>query len=1001
MITGKTAILQILFIFFSLNLFAQEGESLFFNSGKKNLGVITERWTVEEGLPSNRIFKILKDKNGFIWIATDNGLARFDGSNFKIYNSDNQPLFEKNTVRNIFADSSGKIYFTAGTDKFIVLENNSFRLDESSEFDYSATNKIFHTSDGTIWISSFNKGITKLLNGKFEKVDTLDEFGGYEIRSLAEDGNGGIWIVTSEDKVLFYSDNHFVENLPESLYMNSAIKTIFFDSRNRLWLGTQSGIVILEENRSVKIKALRPLDKFIIRKITEDLSGNIWISTYNHGLFLLSGNELIPIGEKLGLNLKAKSGISDILFDNNLVWLGTHEDGVFLLRKSLLEVIGKEEGLESEFVNSFYNDSDGSLLIGTKEGLFRLPPSGKFDEIRKTDYCASNHVYSIDRDSDGNLIVGTRFFGLFVFKKDGVLNYKSDDGLQSNFVRTVFVDEDGTILVGTNSGGITVIENGKFRQIDLRHGLSSNLIAFIYKSKDSKFWIGTSRGGVNIIDGEGRVSVMNRESGLPGDVVSSIHEDDNGVIWLSVNGGGVSRIENGKITNFTQKDGLFSNKLLNIIDDKKGNFWFPTSNGIFSVKREDFEKYRRGKIPKLRYVLFGKAEGMKSERCVGASAQSALLSANGFLFFSTINGAVVIDPTVRFEKKNQLELFIDDVLVNYKSFERSELLSIPPSPERIEFFFNAIDFRNPHDVKLSYKLEGYDKDWLNARNESRASYLHIPYGEYSFKVRAVSSGNFTEPKTAEIKINILPHIWETLWFQALSALLLIGLIVLATKYFYALKYKRQLQIIELERALEKERSRISKDMHDEVGANLTKMSLLSEIAKNKLANPADAKKYLNQITSAGVEVASSLDELVWAVNPKNDKLEKLIFYIIQYVENYLSLTDFKFSFKFPEEIPDKFVSAEIRHNIFSVIKEAMNNSVKYSEAERIYLEFKFGGEKLEVIFNDDGKGIDFNKVGEFSNGLSNMKHRIDDINGAFKIYNRSGKGVEIYISVNL
>ncbi|NOX17125.1 MAG: hypothetical protein GXO87_02455 [Chlorobi bacterium] len=965
------------------------------------MGLITEKWTVEEGLPSNRIFKILKDENGFIWFATDNGLVRFDGLNFKIYNSDNQPLFKKNLIRNFFADSQGRILFTAGTDKFIILENESFRYDENSTFDYSSINKSFITSDGTIWLSSFNKGILKYSNGQFTNLDTLDEFGGYEMRAVSEDRNGGIWIVTTDNKILFYSNNRFIEALPESLCSNLILKTIFFDSKNRLWIGTQSGIVIVENNRFVNNKSLNALDKFIIRKIIEDREGNIWISTYNNGLFVLSGNTLIPLSKELGLNIKGSSGISDVFINDGLIWLGTYDDGALLLRKSFLNVIGKEDGLNSEFVNSFYNDSDGSVLIGTKEGLFRLPPSGKFNQIEKTGYCASNHIYSIARDNEGNLLVGTRFFGLFYFKKDSVLNYNIANGLKSNFIRTIFVGKDGTILLGTNSGGVSVIEDGKFRQIDLKHGLSSNLISFIYKSKDSRYWIGTSRRGVNIIDTNGHVSVINSENGLIGDVVSSIYEDENGVIWLSVNGGGLSRIEKGHITNFTQKDGLYNNKLLNIIDDKKGKFWFPTSSGIFSVKKEDFEKYRRGEISKLRYVLFSKTEGMKSERCVGASPQSAILGQNEYLFFSTISGAVVIDPAVQFKKENELKLFIDGALVNYKPVKKSDLLSIPPSPERIEFLFAAIDFRNPNDVNLTYKLEGYDKDWLEARGERATSYLHVPFGEYVFKIRAVSSGNFTEPKTAEIRINILPHIWETFWFQALSFLLLIVLIVSTTKYFYTLKYQRQLKIIGLERALEKERSRISKDMHDEVGANLTKMSLLCEIAKNKLANPVAAKKYLDQITGAGVEVASSLDELVWAVNPKNDRLEKLFFYIIQYVEDFLSLTDCKFSFKFPEEIPDKFISAEVRHNIFSVIKEAMNNAVKYSEGENIFLEFKLIENKLEIIFNDDGKGIDFAKVGEFSNGLSNMKTRIDDIGGTLKIYNREKGGVEIYVSFEM
>ncbi len=983
-------IFYILFVFFYTSYSYAQSQII-------NEQFVIQHWGMEEGVGTNRILKIESDKDGFIWLATDNGLVRFDGFRFVKYNRKNTELITNNYIANFFKDNNGDICFTANKKCLIKISNFSFNpIFPDTTLVKSIYFKTTLWVQDSLWVRAFN-GLFLLTKNKVLKKNQFYGIPSEKVSTFSLDRLGILWVAIKNKGLFKYTTNGFKKVFDNCHLEDKTIRRIFFDSQNRVWVASKSGVVVFKNSRPISSKFIEQFSTKLLRILAEDRYGNIWIATSRSGLFVLDKeNNVISISKKNGLS---DDSVTDIKIIGDNIWVATVNGGLNLINQTKLKVLNSDIGLSSPNVNSFYCDSDNSLLIGTNKGLFRA--SNECTSVVKYNFLADKHIYAINRDKKGNLFVGTRLFGLFVVNKNGkiVANYNSKNKLKKDFVRAIFVDENNSLYVGTNVGGVAIIKGDSVRHITKQDGLSNELTAFIHKAKDGRLWIGTSGGGVNILLDDKVVEVIDSSNGLKGNIISSIYEDSDGVIWLSVNGGGLSRISKEGISNFTTKDGLFSNELINIACDENNVFWFTTLSGIFSVKKIEIERYSKNEISSINYNFYGKADGMPIERCTGASPQSAIIVNGKTLFVSTALGAVVINTTNNKPMKNEIRLVVDKVAVNDIVIARDKYLEFPHNPQKVEFSFSAINYRTPHYVKIYYKLKGIDSEWIEAGINRSVSYSYLPFGKYTFEVKTNDANRKGE--YAAVTINIPPQIWERTEFQIVTFFVFIFLLILITRYVNAIKYRRKLHIIELEQALEKERIRISKDMHDEVGSNLTKMSLLGEIAKKYIDDDEKLSNYLNQITATGVEVASSLDELVWTVNPKNDKLGRTISYIVQFVDDFLSSTEIHFSFIVPDEIPEVYVSAEFRHNLFSVIKEAVNNSVKHSQCTKITLTFSIDENRLKIVINDNGIGCDFNSTSSFSNGLSNMKSRIKSISGQLKLYNRNPSGVELTIIVDI
>ncbi len=986
-------VLAVLF-FISITTNAQLQKDDFISPNLRNYGLITQNWNISNGLPSDRILDIQKDKFGFVWLGTDNGLVRFDGKIFKIYNNYSNKELKNGIITNFSFSRDGSLWFKNELRNLMKMNGNEFINFDIKNYKIDRIFCIASDSSNIIWIGTLSNGLFYLVNNKLIKF--TENFKAKNIAVIIVDSKNTIWVGTKDNGIYKIRNGKVIDNIMLPFFYLNRIKSLFIDSRERIWAGTNTGLVVLSYNKLNNDYSLKKITNFRVNSIIEDKSNNIWIATNKYGILIYKNKKLLKFSTVNGLT---DNNVTSLLEGENGIWVGTFKGGLNYIRKAQVFTVSNKEGLTSSYVNALYEDVDGSILIGTNIGIYKYNSKFIGEEVIKLNILKRNHIFALTRDNENNLVIGTRYNGLYIYKKNKIINYTTTNGLGSNFVRTVFIDDD-KMWVGANGGGVSVFSSKGIKTFTKENGLSNELISFIHKSNNGQYWIGTSGGGINIIDSGKVVKVLDDKNGLSGNIISSIYEEPDGTIWLTINGGGLTLIKGNSINNLNIHDGLYSNKLLNISPDSLGNFWLSTPKGIFSVKKNNILRYLNNEDAKIYYQLFDESEGMLNERCVGASPQTTLTISTGIVCFSTLNGVVYVNPSFIKKYEPKIKAYIDEVLINYKTKRLSEISSVEPGAERIEFKFGAIDFADPNELEFMYKMSGLQNVWNRIGKQRTIGYSNLPYGKYKFFVKAVNKGSNKESNVAEVDFYIEPYFYETIYFKIFVSFFLLGLVIGLTRYFYLRKYKQELRLIELENAVEKERMRISKDMHDDIGSVLTKINLLSEIAKRDIANKEKLTDELNQINVAGREVVDTLDEIVWALNPKNDNIENLVSYIVLFAEDYLGLAEIELKISVPEQIPDVEIRAEFRHNLFMVIKETLNNTVKYSSTKYANMKIEFADNQLIIDLTNKGKKIDFDKIDKFSNGIVNMKTRINEIGGEYLIENFD-KGVRTRISLKL
>ncbi|MFA4924893.1 MAG: two-component regulator propeller domain-containing protein, partial [Ignavibacteriaceae bacterium] len=656
-------------------------------------------------------------------------------------------------------------------------------------------------------------------------------------------------------------------------------------------------------------------------------------------------------------------------------------------------------GLPNKKARTVFKAPDDILWIGTSDGIAKYNEQvNKLIPIKSTIPDLAVHAWAAN--AKGEIFLGTHLHGLLKIVDGKIIQVADRKLLKVNFIRSLKFDDDGTLWIGTNGAGVVLLKNGKVKIIDKSSGLTSDFIACICKDSKNNFWIGTSGGGISVLSSSGLIiKTVSDKDGLANNIVNSIIEDEEGVIWVGTSVSGISQIKDNVIFNFNELNGLYSNTIKKLLYDGKGHFWATSDQGVFSLERRTLNNVANGKTEKLVFSLFGKNDGMISDEFNAVADNAGCISGSGKIYAPSNDGVVVIDPKLFSTTVETPSVYIDDIFINYKESSKELLGNLPPNTESIQINYGGISFLQGKYLKYKYMLEGIDKDWVFVGTRRQVFFTHLPHGSYTFKVVAVTPDGTESNKAAIIGFTIRPYFWQTLWFEILAAIAVVGFITIYLLLYFKRKYKRKVKLLEAEAALERERMRISKDMHDELGASLTKISLMSDLAKRNLTDNIQLENDLSKISEASRNVALTMDEIVWAVNPKNDTLDKTIYYIVQYIEEYLSSTEIEFIINIPDTIPVHFIHAELRHNLFLVIKEAVNNIVKHSRADTVKLKIALENSFFCLQLEDDGKGIDLTHGDQFSNGLKNMRKRIEDFKGRFDIVNAQPTGTIVNIKL--
>jgi ligand-binding sensor domain-containing protein/signal transduction histidine kinase len=965
-------------------------------------------WQSDQGLPHDSVNAIVQTRDGYLWIGTRKGVARFDGIRFTIL--DDIPEITNENVSALCEDKEGTLWI--GTERGVarIKEGKISHYGQADGLVGDNVRTIHEGKDGAIWIGTAT-GLSRFQKGEFHNFTQSNGLPHNVVRSLCDD-EPGLWIATDGGLCQFKDGTISVPDSVKEL--GKATRFVHLDQQKNLWVGTQIGIFRRNGNGWDHFdKNHGDLSDDFISTIFSDAGGNLWIGTYGGLTRLLNGkfiNE--PTAEGTAYDL-----VNAIFEDREgNFWIGSKE-GLIRLKPKTFTAITKEQGLAYNNCMSVLQDKRGTFWCGTwGGGVFEMQPNAKnVTDLTVTNWLRYYRVLSLCERRDQSLWFGTdQGVGLFQLKDGALTHYDDKSGLEKVAIRVIYEDSAENLWVGTSS--LNLFKDGKFSRETATDGFIGGIVRVIMEDHEGSLWIGTNRGLSRRKNG--KFTNFSTKDGLSGETVLALHEDKENNLWIGTSGGGLNRLRHGKFTIYTTKQGLFNGEILEILEDDSGDLWMSCLKGIFRINKKAFDRFDRKEIETIPCTSYGKEDGMISIICNNVSRPAAWKASDGRLWFATTKGLAVADPKI---KNNDAPppVVIEEVMADKKRVSESvnqrtsegksahsitdaliHNFTVAPGRGELEIHYTALSFRAPEKNRFKYKLEGVDPDWIEAGTRHVAYYNNIRPGHYNFRVVACNNDGVWNSMGANLKLQLLPHFWQTHWFLGLVGLTMIGGVAGIARYITWQKLQQKLGRLEQQHAVEKERSRIAKDMHDDVGATLTQISVLSQLAEKEAARPDQVRVYTSKITETSRELAQAMDEIVWAVNPKNDSLRHLVGYIFRFAEEFVSLTDLRLLRERPKIIPDVPFPAEARHNVFLVVKEAINNIVKHSGASEMRLSLDVTGEELLIQIEDNGHGFSPETLDSFGNGLENMKKRIEDVGGRFALSSAT-EGTRIKLAVPL
>jgi ligand-binding sensor domain-containing protein/signal transduction histidine kinase len=959
-------------------------------------------WRTEDGLPHDMVQAILQTDDGYLWIGTQKGLARFDGVRFK--KVEEVAEIKNASLTALCEDREKSIWI--GTERdglFRFRQEHMERYTVKSGMPSDNVRTIYLSKAGEIWIGT-GAGLSRFSSGKFTHYSVSDGLAGRIVRVICEDQAGKFWIATS-DGLNQFRNGKFTRLMEGG--GDIICRTICAGNNGVAWTGGQHGLTEWKRDKVTAFAFFNKLtglaDNFI-SALLDDHKGNLWIGTYG-GLNLMSENNVAEMRDSQSLGQ-----INAICEDREKnIWVGT-KDGLVQLKKNPIVSLTKQNGLTHDNVMSVMEDSQGFVWAATWGGGLNQIRNGKVSAPFGSKL-GTELFLSLCEDHQTNIWAGTDYQrGLYRVKDGQACLYGESAGINDSAIRVIYEDHRTNLWIGTSRSLILFRNDRTETRFTQAEGLAGSPVRAICEDRTGNLWIGTQNGLSRYQDG--RFTNFTKKDGISSDTISALFADKDGNLWIGTFGGGLNCFRNGRFTGYTSAQGLFYDDISEILEDDYGFLWMSCWNGIFRIARKSFDDFDSGKIKSLACFSYGRAEGMASISCNYVAKPSAWKSRDGKLWFATTRGLAIISPNADREFSHKSPpVVIEEVMADQKKVSgvtyhvsgnlASGTIPISPGRGELEFHYTALSFRAPERNRFKYKLEGADSDWVDAGTRRVAYYNNLHPGRYQFHVIACNNDGDWNETGARIGLTLQPHYWQTWWFKFSLTVASLSVAAAGARSVTKRRMQRRLERLEQQHAVERERTRIARDMHDEIGARMTEILLLSDRGRRESEGGKDKGENYSAIGQVTHEMAGSLDALVWAVNPRHDSIDQTALYLCDYVSKFLEPTPIRCHLDVPQVLPAIALSSEARHNILMVVKEALNNVVKYAEASEVVFRVKAAGNFLTVTIKDNGKGFSKADVSSFGNGLQNMETRMVNVGGALEVSSESNIGTTVKLIVPL
>jgi signal transduction histidine kinase/ligand-binding sensor domain-containing protein len=959
-------------------------------------------WQMEDGLPNNTVQAIEQTRDGYLWVGTREGLARFDGVKFQSVDllAEHAPL----SISSLHQSRDGSLFIGTDSSGLFRLTNGHIERCKGPggtlDFDVQ---EIHESGDGAIWITSSAEAL-RWADGKMERRAKLRRVQ----QGMCVDTNGAVWTIGG---ALTRLDTTAPTNyVPQSGSLGFTARCLYCDADGTFWIGEGENLVRMKNGTVTNFRKPEGPSGYV-SVIFRNSAGELWVGSY-FGLHRFVNEKFISQGEPDAPQYRIYAIFEDR--ERNL-WVGS-EEGLLRLTPKVFKTITKKDGLTVNTVASVCASRDGSVWISPWSFGLNHWVDGKITVLNQTNGLSYNCIMAMAEGRDGSLWAGADNGGELNRIKDGqITTFGQKQGFilsRSTATTALFEDERRVLWIGSREL-LQCWDENHFSHFTTNDGLSHQKINAICGGTGSVVWIGTEGGLTRWHDGQfENLAATNARLKI---LILSLYEDSGGSLWIGTKGNGLLRLKGDTVQSFTSAQGLFSDAIYSILEDGHTNLWLNSSRGIFRLDKNQLEAVANGQRATITSISYGKADGiLSSGQYKEVTQPSACRSADGRLWFRTTQGVAVVNPDEITLNALPPPVVIQAVIADKQrvgdSVSKLEVggkIIVPPGRGELEVHYEALSFRSPEKNQFRYKLDGADFNWVDAGTRRVAFYNNLRPGHYRFQVMACNNDGVWSEAGAAVELTFKPHFWQTWWFISLCVLGTISLVGGMVRYVTRQRMQRKLALLERQNAVEKERARIARDMHDELGAKLTRISFQGDTARRLPSNSPETDQYIVKMSETARELILSLDQIVWAVDPENDSLENLASYVCRYASEFTADSPVQCKLKVPWELPSHHLSTDVRHNVFLAVKEALNNVLKHSGATEIVLTISTRPDEFEISIVDNGRGISAKEGHEpkknkrNGRGLANMRERLASIHGKFELKSAPVHGTEVRLIVPL
>ena len=988
-------------------------------------------WQSDSGLPQNTVHALAQTRDGYLWIGTEGGLVRFDGMDFRVFDTENTPALHSNTVNGLAEDGAGALWIS--TPAGLVREQGgAFVAYGSAEgLPVDAALGLYQTHAGQLLVLTPG-GAAVLSGGRFQLIRASQQLGLAEGESLvAESPTGQVWLAgpsgvmalgphlegTTMPHQVGVGELHAIAATPGGgiwaggaaglamLAGDGQIQMARSDLPSRnvtallatggdVWVGTAKGLVRMTEGAT---RALPEFAGLRIERIFQDRAGTVWVATID-GLARIEQGK-VDLAPPRGMPGGALSVLED---REGSMWFGTETAGLHVLRDQPFSTLRVEDGLSARLVRAVLEDRAETMWVGTSGGGLDRVAGGVVSVFPAA--LPSRVILALAET--GNAAQG---YELWVGTPEGLVQihdgkprvFTTADGLADDFVRSLYADRDGSLWVGTRNG-LTHVKDGRFRSYSRLDGLASDLIGAMLRGRDGTLWVGTL-GGLSRMAGDGFVDAGPGVRAGQGSVaVTALLEDASGTLWVGTQGSGLGRLRGGMLTSLAGRDRRLPSTIYGMLEDAGGALWLSSRTGVDRVSVAGLEALADGAHAPLQVAHFDASDGMSLPEASGGGHPAAWRARDGRLWFATLDGVAVVDPGTAMRQGVAPLVSLEQVAVDEQPVALGEKpVRVEPGHGRLTIRYAGLTFVPPQKVRYRYMLAGLDKQWINAGSRRTAYYTNVPPGHYRFRVMAANGDGMWSAAPAEVSFVVEPYAYQTWWFYTLAAVTLAALGYLV--------YRWRVHTVEAQyQAVLGERGRIAREIHDTLAQGYVAVAVQLELTERLLGASVEAAA--EQLRQTKELVRASLAEArssIWNLRAQTDAAtlpSHLAAHVAAVARRSGLAADL--ALKFAVHGAYQPLVRGVEEELLRIAQEAVANAVAHAQASLVRVSLNYDPHMLELVVSDDGSGLPQDaetatRRGHF--GLQGMRERAERIGAVLAVEGRDAerRGTVVRLQLDL